>query len=125
MNTSRVITSTSKERRRNSESSLISSMRRILITRRRMRKSIILRRLLRASGMTRSGWRRRRMSRPRKSRSGRVGPITLSRRETFSRSRSLSPRGRISCSNSLLVGFRIKFQQAIQKCQRYREIKTK
>ena len=65
------------------------------------------------------------MSRPRKSRSGRVGPITLSRRETFYRNRFLSPRGRTSCSNSLSAGFRIKFPQAILKCQRYREIKTR
>ena len=65
------------------------------------------------------------MNRLRRLRSGRVGPITSSRRETFYRSRSLSLRGRISYSSWPLEGYKIKSRLEIQKCQKFKGIKMR
>jgi hypothetical protein len=121
MSTLKATISMLRERRRSLGSSLINLMRKIPIIRRKMKKLITWKKPLKVSGMTKSGWKRKRRSRLKRSRSGSPEPITSSKRGTFCRSRSLSPKGRISCSSWPSEGYRIRWQRAMPRCPRSRE----
>lgn len=69
------------------------------IARWKMTRSTALRRPSRASEMTKSGWKRRKSSRPRASSSGKVGPTTLSKKEISYSNKFLRLKGRIRYSN--------------------------
>lgn len=106
MNTWRATTFTSRERKKSSGNWLPLWTRRIRTTRSKMRRSSTLRRPLLLSEMTRLSLKSRKRTWPSRSKSGRAGQTTWSKRETSCSSKWWSPKDRTNSWKWLSIDFR-------------------